>query len=349
MRNPPRKSTKVPSLAATRPSPSGAPPRGLLLVNLGTPAAPTRGEVRRFLDEFLSDPLVVDLNPFGWWLLRNLLVLPLRSGRVARMYEAIWTPEGSPLLVHGRRLRQALEADLGPGWAVALAMRYGEPSIRGGLDELERAGCREVILAPLFPQVSRSTTGSVEQAVCQELERRPRPPELLSLQPWFADPGYVRAKAQLVREAAGGDLPHCVFSFHGLPLRFVEEGDPYQDHCEATARALAGALELEEGSWTLTYQSRFGREEWLGPATDERVAALAREHPRLLVACPGFAADCLETLEEIHLRLAEGFRAAGGRDLVAVPCLNAHPAWVRALAELVRRTPVGVPADPRAG
>lgn len=316
---------------------AAAPPRGLLLVNLGSPSAPTPAAVRAFLDEFLADPLVVDANPLGWWLLRKLVILPRRGRAVARLYGSIWTPEGSPLMVHGRRLQQAVAGELGAGWRVALAMRYGEPSLDGGLAELRRAGCRQIVLFPLFPQYSRSTTGSIERAADTALAALRDPPELTVAPPYFEEPAYIACLAASIREAAGEPPPHLVLSFHGLPERFIAAGDPYQEHCERTARALAAELQLPHERWSLSYQSRFGRERWLGPATEELVPRLAAAHPRLAVACPGFAADCLETLEEVAGRLVESCRATAGREPVVVPCLNARPDWARAVAALALR------------
>jgi ferrochelatase len=306
-------------------------------VNLGSPAAPTPAAVRAFLAEFLGDPMVVDLNPLVWWAIRNLIVLPLRSAKVAKAYESIWMEEGSPLMVFGRRLAAALGSELGAGWRVALGMRYGEPSIRAGLEQLRTAGCEDVLLVPLFPQYSKTTTGTIEKAACDALGGLADAPRVDVLTDYPDHPAFVEALAETMRESlAQGPVDHVVLSLHGLPVRYVREGDPYQEHCERTARSLAAALDLEPDRWSLVYQSRFGREEWLGPAADEYVPALAKRAPRVLIAMPGFAADCLETLEEIGERLAESFQEAGGTELRVVPCLNDHPAWVRGLARMVR-------------
>lgn len=327
-------------MARTIEEPPGedARPRGVLVVNLGSPDAPTRPAVRRFLAEFLGDPLVVDLNPVLWWLLRHVVILPLRSGRSAALYRRIWTPEGSPLLVVSRRQRDALARRLGPGWRVALGMRYGNPSIRAGLDELAAAGCRDVFALSMFPQFSRPTTGSVEAALREELARRGAQPRVRLSAPYFADPGFVGAQADLAREAAdaAGGVDHHVLSFHGLPQRLVDAGDPYRDQCEATARALVERLGLGKGEWTLAFQSRFGREEWLRPYADEVVRELASSKRRVLVVCPAFTADCLETLDEIGNEMRASFRAAGGEELVLAPCVNDDPRWVEAMERLVR-------------
>lgn len=317
-------------------APAAETPRGVLLVNLGSPDEPTPAAVRAFLDEFLGDRWVVDLNPALWWAVRKLLVLPRRAEPVARLYASIWTPEGSPLTANSRRLARALEPALGSAWRVALGMRYGRPDLAGALEELRSAGCREVLAAPLFPQASGTTTGSI-QAALSELARRPGAPRLRLLSPYPVHPAYVHALGVSLRgQLALGQVDHTVFSLHGLPVRYVKAGDPYQAHCERTARALARELDLADGTWTLSYQSRFGQGEWLSPSTEEVVRDLAARAPRVLVATPGFAADCLETLEELGMRLVETFRAAGGREMRVAPCLNDHPAWVAALAGMLR-------------
>lgn len=314
-------------------------PTGVLYVNLGSPAAPTPAAVRAFLDEFLGDPLVVDVNPVLWFLLRKLVILPLRAPKSAALYRAIWTEEGSPLVVHSRHFAAGLARELGAGFRVALAMRYGAPSIAAGLAELVQAGCARVVLVTAFPQASRTTTGTIESAVARALAALARPPELVTVPPYFDDPGYVAAVAASVREA-GAQASPLVLSFHGLPVRYVEAGDPYREHCEATARALAEALGRAPGTWTLAYQSRFGREPWLEPDVSTVAPPLAAAAKRVLVAAPSFTTDCLETLEELGQRLHEQCAAAGG-ELVLAPCLNARPDWIAAAARLVRRAALG--------
>lgn len=310
-------------------------PRGVLLVNLGSPNEPTPEAVRAFLDEFLGDPRVVDLNPALWWAVRKFLVLPRRSGPVSQLYASIWTPEGSPLIANGRRLACALQGSLGDGWRVALGMRYGTPSLAEGLAELAAEGCDEVLAAPLFPQASITTTGTIEVAL-RELAGRPATPRV-RLMPAYPDhPAFVRALGHSLREQLElGPVDHVLFSLHGLPERYVRAGDPYREHCERTARALARELELPDDGWTLSYQSKFGPGAWLAPSSERVVPDLARRAPRVLVAMPGFAADCLETLEEVGVRLAESFREAGGRELRVAPCLNDHPVWAEGLARMV--------------
>lgn len=314
---------------------TGSAPIGVLYVNLGSPAAPTPAALRAFLDEFLGDPLVVDLNRALWFVIRKLFVLPLRAPKSAALYRNIWTPEGSPLIVYSRRFAAGLARELGPRYRVELAMRYGAPSIAERLEALVSAGCTRVILFTAFPQQSRATTGTVEREVARVLARLAPRPALDAVPPYFDDAGYVAALAARAR-ATAADAAHHVFSFHGLPLSLIESGDPYRDHCEATARALAAALGLARDAWTLGYQSRFGRERWLEPDVTTFVPALATRG-KLLLCAPSFTADCLETLEELGLRLREQVHAEGGGELVLAPCLNDDPAWVRAAAELVRR------------
>jgi ferrochelatase len=307
-----------------------------LLVNLGSPSAPTPAAVRRFLDEFLGDPLVVDLNPVLWWLMRKLIVLPLRGRSSAALYRAVWGPDGSPLVAISRRQRDALAARLGGSVPVELGMRYGEPSIATALARLREQGVHTVRLLSLFPQASRTTTGTIEREVRRILSAQPGAPALEVIAAYYQDPGYVEALRSTTCDATEGkQIDHYLFSLHGLPVRYVEAGDPYRAHCEATATALARALELPDDRWTIAYQSRFGREAWLEPDTAKVVPALASRYRRVAVLCPGFAADCLETLEEIGLRLPEAFQRAGGEELVVVPCLNDTPEWIDAIVRLV--------------
>jgi ferrochelatase len=315
-------------------APSGtAATTALLLVNLGTPDAPTPRAVRRYLREFLSDRRVVQLPRWLWWPLLWLLILPLRGARVARKYAAIWLPGGSPLAVHTRELAAAVQQRL-PALRVAHAMRYGEPSLEGAFVELRRQRVGRVLVLPLYPQYSTTTTESVVDIV---EGARSMPTQLLP--EYHADPAWIAAVAGSIRvhRDANGRGEHLLFSFHGLPQRIVDAGDPYARQCEASARAIAAALRLADDAWSLAYQSRFGRERWLQPATADTLDALAARGVRKLdVACPGFAVDCLETLEEIAMLLAERF-AAGGGTLRYIPCLNASPAHADMLAARVQR------------
>lgn len=304
----------------------------LLLVNLGTPSAPTPEAVSRYLGEFLADPRVVQLPRLFWLPLLRLVVLPLRSRRVAHNYAAIWMDGGSPLEVHTRRLADAVRPLL-PGVHVEHAMRYGEPALTRRLRELRAEGARVLVL-PLYPQYSTTTTASVADVIAREL------PAARMVEDYHVDPDWVRAVADSIRRhwQAQGRGDRLLFSFHGIPQRVVDQGDPYERQCHASARAITAELGLGEGDWQLTFQSRFGGGKWLSPATDATVRALPGEGvKRIDVVCPGFSADCLETLEEIAMQNAAFFREAGGETLSYIPCLNDDPAHARALAGLAQR------------
>lgn len=305
----------------------------VLLVNLGTPDAPTAPAVRRYLAEFLADPRVVALPRWLWLPLLHLVILPRRAARVARKYAAIWLPGGSPLAVHTRELAEAVAARL-PGVRVAHAMRYGGPALPDALATLRDGGHRRVLVLPLYPQYSTTTTESVADVLARVDGLAVR-----TLRDYHLDAQWIAAVAGSIRAhwAQHGRGEHLLLSFHGLPQRVVDNGDPYARQCEAGAQAIAAALGLAPAEWTLAYQSRFGAGKWLQPSTAGTLDALAaRGVRRVDVACPGFAADCLETLEEIAMLLAEGFAAQGG-ELRAIPCLNASPAHANAIAALAAR------------
>lgn len=286
--------------------------------------------MRRYLAEFLSDRRVVDLPRWFWLPVLHLFVLNVRSAKSAAKYASIWTAEGSPLAVHTARQAELLQAAI-PGSKVAYAMRYGEPSVRAGLDRL--GGCRRVIALPLYPQYSRSTTESVRDVL---------PPGIGMVESFHEHPAYIAALASLIRRhwRVHGRGQKLVMSFHGLPKRAVERGDPYARQCEATAIALAAALGLEKKEFLVTYQSRFGAAEWLQPYTKPALVELARSGlERADVVCPGFVSDCLETLEEIGIEARRAFLEAGGRELHALPCLNESPEWIDALREICAGSP----------
>ena len=310
-------------------------PTALLIVNLGTPEAPTPRAVRRYLAEFLHDHRVVQLTRWLWCPLLHFIILPLRGPKAAAKYASIWMPEGSPLAVHTRRLAGAVQDRL-PGWRVQDAMRYGEPSIGSRLQAWRAEGVQKVLVLPLYPQYSTTTTESVRDVVTREA----RGLDVRFIEDYPVDPGWVAAVVGSIRSwrAEHGAGEHLLFSYHGLPQRLARNGDPYPQRCEASTRAIVLALGLRDGEWTLTYQSRFGKERWLEPATDATLQAMAaRGVRRVDVVCPGFAVDCLETLEEIAMQNAELFHAAGGEALRYIPCLNDAPAHADALAALARR------------
>jgi len=290
--------------------------------------------VRRYLAEFLSDPRVVELPRLLWLPILHGIVLRVRPARSAEKYAKIWTAEGSPLAVHTRRQAELLAARL-PAMRVAWAMRYGEPSIAAGLAALR--DCAERLVVPLYPQYARSTTESVRDCL---------PAGVPMVEHFHDHPAYIAALAAGIRRhwERHGRAERLVLSFHGLPQRAVERGDPYRGHCETTARLLADALGLAQGEARVTFQSRFGPARWLEPATEPTLVALARAGVATVdVACPGFVSDCLETLEEIAIGARAAFLAAGGRELRLVPCLNEDPEWIEALAEIALEPGAGAP------
>ena len=307
----------------------------LLLVNLGTPAAPTAAAVRRYLAQFLHDHRVVQLTRWLWCPLLHFVILPLRSPKVAHKYAQVWLPGGSPLAVYTAGLADAVQARL-PGWRVDHAMRYGTPSMAEAFARLRDAGVRRVRVLPLYPQYSTTTTASVADAIAMHGGGL----QVLMLNDYHRDPSWAAAVAASIRAhwEANGRGERLLLSFHGIPQRLVDGGDPYAAHCEASTRAIAEALGISRDEILVTYQSRFGRERWLQPYTQATLEALARDGVRTVdVACPGFAVDCLETLEEITVENAVAFREAGGESLRYIPCLNAGDAHAAVLAALARQ------------
>ncbi|MEO1767913.1 ferrochelatase [Thiobacter aerophilum] len=314
---------------------------GVLLVNLGTPAAPTSEALRPYLQQFLSDPRVIEIPRLLWWPILHLFILTTRPRKSAQKYASIWTPEGSPLLVHTQRQATLLKGYLGERTRTPLlvdyAMRYGVPSIETTLLKMKAAGCGRLLILPLYPQYAASSTGSVFDAVADTIKRLRNPPELRFIKHFHDHPGYIATLAESVRAhwAAHGRPDRLIMSFHGVPRFTLDKGDPYHCECQKTARLLAESLGLAPDAWQLTFQSRFGRAEWLTPYTQPTLEALARQGVgRVDVICPGFLADCLETLEEIAVEAKTAFLAAGGREFHYIPCPNERPDWIRALADI---------------
>ena len=317
---------------------------GILLVNLGTPAAPTPAAVRSYLAEFLSDPRVVELPRIVWWPILHGVVLRLRPARSAEKYAAVWTPQGSPLAVHTARQAERLAKRFASlpesaGLRIAHAMRYGAPSIADAIAQLAATGCSKVRVVPLYPQYARSTTQSIRD-VLEAL--RADGPAIEMVEDFHVHPAYIGALAAGLRHhrAAHGSGEILLMSFHGLPKRAVQRGDPYERQCHATAQRLAQALELDADRYRVTFQSRFGPAQWLEPYTEPTLRALARDGVRRVdVVCPGFVSDCLETLEEIGLGARAVFLESGGKEFHLLPCLNESPEWIEALAQIVLEHP----------
>ena len=316
--------------------------QGVLLVNLGTPDSPSVADVRSYLKEFLWDPRVVKMARLPWWLMLNLVILTTRPKRTAAAYAKVWMAEGSPLLVISRQQQQALQEKFnqqgGEIIKVVLAMRYGNPAIAAGLDELRAAGVQDIRVLPLYPQYSDTTTAAVHDAVTAALQGGEWQPQLDYVDRYYNHPSYINALADSVRQyqSIHGSTDKLVMSFHGIPQDYIEAGDPYAGECEQTAQLLADALGLSSQQWCLTYQSRLGPKQWLQPYTIEELVVLAENGVRQVqVICPGFSVDCLETLEEIALENRSAFLEAGGEAYDYIPCLNDDPAHINLFAELV--------------
>ena len=313
----------------------------MLLMNTGTPAAPTAAALRPYLAEFLGDPRIVELPRWLWLPVLHLAVLTTRPARSARLYARMWTGQGSPLLLTMRALAEALQAELsaraGQDLPVVVGMRYGQPSIAAGLRDLRARGAQRILALPLFPQYSATTTAAMFDAVFAELRRWRWMPELRTVAHYSAHPGYIAALADTIRAAwdAHGRPERLLFSFHGIPQSYSRKGDPYYSECQTTARQVAQALALADSEWQLAFQSRFGPAEWLRPYTDE----VLREwgwagHQSVHVLCPGFAVDCLETLDEIAHEGRKTYEAAGGQGFHYIPALNERADHIAALSAI---------------
>ena len=314
---------------------------GILLVNLGTPDEPTAPAVRRYLQQFLSDPRVIEIPQALWWPILNGVILNVRPAKSAAKYAAIWTSEGSPLRVHTERQAALLQGYLGERgigpFALEYAMRYGSPSIAASVAKLKAQFCDRILLFPLYPQYASSTTASSQDEFFRALRSYRSTPAVRSIRHYHDHPGYIAALAQNVREywSSNGRPDALVLSFHGVPRRTLSEGDPYHCECQKTGRLLGAALGLAQDAYSVTFQSRFGRAEWLRPYTAATLEQLARQgKARVDVMCPGFPADCLETLEEIAIEGKSTFIQAGGREFHYIPCLNERADWISAMADI---------------
>lgn len=327
--------------AATRYKPDIA----VVLVNLGTPDAPTAVAVRRYLREFLWDRRVVEVPRLLWWLVLNLIVLVVRPRRLAKRYASIWTAQGSPLRVLTESLAAKVGEQMGdPRIQVHAAMSYGKPSLAALLGKFEAEGIVRVLVVPLYPQYSASSTGAVVDIVARYLLTTRRAPDIRIVRDYCDRPSYLDALAASIRDyrTVHGDDGRLLFSFHGIPQAYADAGDPYPQCCAATARGVATRLGLADSAWEMAYQSRFGRTQWLRPYIDLRLAALPAEGVKAVqVVCPGFATDCLETLEEVAEQNREGFFHAGGKRYAYIPALNDSPAHAALLAGLVREHVAG--------
>lgn len=318
-------------------------PFGVILVNLGTPDEPTAAGVRRYLAEFLWDPRVIQIPRLVWWFILNLIILRLRPGKVAKLYQSVWTDEGSPLMAISRRQQAALQASLcaqlGQQVPVELAMTYGSPSIRQAGMALAKTGVRKILVLPLYPQFSATTTAAVYDRLAKDLKPCPDIPELIFIRDYWQQPGYIQSLAASCEEywQANGKPDRLLMSFHGIPKRYEDQGDPYPEACRGTAKALAKALNLADDQWSHSFQSRFGKAEWVKPYTDKLLEQWGADSSinRVDVICPAFAADCLETLEEIQVENRDLFLASGGKTFCYIPCLNDRPDHIKMLTQLI--------------
>jgi ferrochelatase len=324
----------------------GSEPRiGVLLVNLGTPEEPSPRAVRRYLAEFLWDPRVIELPRPLWWLILHLIILRVRPKKSAHAYQKIWTPEGSPLLIESKAVADGLQARLGDRVRVALGMTYGRPSITDVLEQFRRENVQRLLVLPMYPQYSATTAGSIFDRVTRQLATWRWLPELRIVNQYWQEDAYIAALADSIEAHwQQHGRKHLLFSFHSIPKRYFLAGDPYHCFCHATARLVAERLQLGRDDWSLGFQSRFGREEWLKPYVDLLLLDYARQGPKqVTLVCPGFATDCLETLEEIDMQNRTAFLEAGGEAFDYVPCLNSSDAQLSLYEQLVLKHAQGWP------
>ena len=336
------------------------PRTGILLINLGTPDAPRTREVRAYLRSLLSCDRVLDINPIGRWLLLNLIVLPFRPRKAAKAYQEIWLEDGSPLLVYSKKLQNALALQFSKDKIpVEIGMQCGNPSIKSAVDRLREEECDRIIILPMYPQYSSSTYGSAVEDLYKEVLHDWNMPQLKFIPPFYSDSRFIGSWEKIGLPFLENKPDHVLFSFHSLPIRHLEKSDIsenwfknnhecclelvnenrncYSAQCFHTAKLIAERYHLSADEWSVSFQSKFGREEWIKPDTEMHLARLAEKGvKRIVVFCPAFVSDCLETLEEIGIRAAEHFRKHGGEELKLVPSLNAHPEWVHALTSIIR-------------
>jgi len=312
---------------------------GILLIQLGTPDAPTPEALRPYLRRFLSDPRVIDVPAWKWWFILHAFILRTRPARSAEKYRRIWHPvHGSPLLYWTRRQAELLQQML-PRVPVRFGMQIGNPPLGKVLNELIRTGVDRLIVLPMYPQYSATTTASAMDALFSALKEQRRVPALRIVPPYYNHPAYIDAVTAVIRDQLARlswQPEHFLFSFHGIPKRYAQAGDPYATHVKRTTAELVSRLGWPRHQWTQTFQSLFGRDVWLKPYTEDKLKELARAGiKRVFVAMPGFTADCLETLDEIGFEARETFRHAGGQELHACPCLNDHPKWIEAMRTII--------------
>ena len=323
---------------------------GILLVNLGSPDAPTSSAVRKYLAQFLSDPRVIEVNRLLWWFILHGIILRIRPARAAKAYRKVWTDDGSPLIhttkLQTRALQKKLEERFRGHVIVDMAMSYGNPSIKDGLEGLRKAGARRLLVLPLYPQYSATTTAAVFDEVTRVLQGWRWLPDLRIINHYHDHPKYIEALANSIQQQweTKGRNELLLFSFHGIPQRYFDSGDPYFCHCQKTARLVAEELELKDDEWKVVFQSRFGREPWLQPYCSETLQQLPTDGVKSVdIICPGFAADCLETLEEIQIENRDLFIEAGGESFNYIPCLNDGKEHLDALCEVLTAHMFGWP------
>ncbi len=318
------------------------PSVGILITNLGTPDSPTKGALKTYLREFLSDPRVIEIPRIVWWIILNFIILNIRPARSAEAYSTVWTEEGSPLLVHTKNqakgLNKALSSLYGEEIIVHFGMRYGKPNIESAIKQLISAGIQKLLVLPLYPQYSGPTTGSTFDAVAKDFVKRRWIPETRFVSSYYDHPSYIEAIASQIENHRSkyGESDMLIFSYHGEPQSYREAGDPYFQQCIKTSELLAKRLALKEDKYLTTFQSRFGPREWLQPYTDDTLKELPNKQVKSVqIICPGFSSDCLETIEEINVENRQYFLDAGGKKYQYIPCLNSEPSHINALLQLV--------------